>query len=138
MASDRIRGDRTKKIVILDSSAIMMLFEFSIDLEDELLRLLGSFRIVVPKPIVEELRLLAERGKGKKRLIAKPALKLIEKYEIVDAGGNGDESILFLAKKLNGLVLTNDRELRNQVKDLGLHSIYLRGKKKLAMTQEFA
>lgn len=136
MASDRIRGDRAKKIVVLDSSAIMMLFEFSIDLENELSRLLGVFHIVVPKPIVDELRLLAERGKGKKRLIAKPALKLIEKYEIVDAVGNGDESILLLAKKFNGLVLTNDRELRNQVKDLGLHSIYLKGKKKLAMTQE--
>lgn len=137
MASDRIREDRTKKIVILDSSAIMMLFEFSVDIENELSRLLGGFRIIIPKPIVEELRLLAEHGKGKKRLIAKPALKLIEKYEIVDATGSGDESILFLAKKLNGLVLTNDRELRNQVKDLGLHSVYLRGKKKLAITQEF-
>lgn len=137
MASDRIRGDRNKKIVILDSSAIMMLFEFSINLENELSRLLGGFHIIIPKPIVEELRLLAEHGKGKKRLIAKPALKLIERYEIVYAPGGGDDSILFLAKKFNGVVLTNDRELRNQVKDLGLCSIYLRGKKKLVTTQEF-
>lgn len=133
MASNRLREDRNGKTVILDSSAVMMLFEFSIDLEDELTRLLGKFRIIVPSPIVEELKLLSEKGKGKKKLIAKPSLELIKKYEIVDEGGNGDDAVLMLAKKLNGIVITNDRELRKRVKESSLQTIYLRGKSRLAL-----
>ena len=133
MASNWLRRDRTEKIVILDSSAIMMLFEFSIDLEDELTRLLGRFRVVVPSPIVKELRYLSEQGKGKKRLIAKPALELIKKYEIVDERGTGDDSVLSLAQRLNAIVITNDRVLKNRVKKTGLRIIYLRGKNRLVL-----
>jgi len=111
----------------------MMLFEFSIDLEDELTRLLGGFHVIVPSPIIEELRFLSEHGKGKKRLIAKPALELIKRYEIVDSDGTGDDSVLFLAQKLNGIVVTNDRNLRKRVKEASLQTIYLRGKNRLAL-----
>ena len=133
MASNRLREDRNGKTVILDSSAVMMLFEFSIDLEDELTRLLGKFHIVVPRPIFEELKLLSEKGKGKKKLIAKPSLELIKKYEIVNAEGNGDDAVLNLAKKFNGIVITNDRELRKRVKESSLQTIYLRGKSRLVL-----
>ena len=133
MASNRLREDRNGKAVILDSSAVMMLFEFSIDLEDELTRLLGKFHIVVPRPIFEELKLLSEKGKGKKKLIAKPSLELIKKYEIVNAEGNGDDAVLNLAKKLSGIVITNDRELRKRVKESSLQTIYLRGKSRLVL-----
>jgi rRNA-processing protein FCF1 len=111
----------------------MMLFEFSIDLEDELTRLLGRFHIVVPTPIAKELRYLSEHGKGKKRLIAKPALELIKKYEIIDEKGTGDDSVLSLAQKLNGIVVTNDRVLKNRVKKTGLRIIFLRGKNRLVL-----
>ena len=73
MASDRLRGDKKEKTVILDSSAVMMLFEFSIDLEDELTRLLGGYHVILPRPIVDELRFLSEHRKGKKRQNAKAA-----------------------------------------------------------------
>ena len=133
MASNRLREDRNGKTVILDSSAVMTLFEFSIDLEDELTRLLGKFHIVVPRPIFEELKLLSEKGKGKKKLIAKPSLELIKKYEIVNAEGNGDDAVLNLAKKLSGIVITNDRELRKRVKESSLQTIYLCGKSRLVL-----
>ena len=133
MASNRLWEDRDGKTVILDSSAVMMLFEFSIGLEDELTRLLGKFHIVVPRPIFEELKLLSEKGKGKKKLIAKPSLELIKKYEIVNAEGNGDDAVLNLAKKLSGIVITNDRELRKRVKESSLQTIYLRGKSRLVL-----
>ena len=133
MAFNRLREDRNGKTVILDSSAVMMLFGFSIDLEDELTRLLGKFHIVVPRPIFEELKLLSEKGKGKKKLIAKPSLELIKKYEIVNAEGNGDDAVLNLAKKLSGIVITNDRELRKRVKESSLQTIYLRGKSRLVL-----
>ncbi len=133
MASDRLWPDRNEKRVILDSSAILMLFEFSIDLEDELTRLLGKFKIILPSPIVDELKFLSESNDGKKRQKAKAALKLIKRYEIINEEGTGDDSILNLATKINGVVVTNDHELRRRIKDKSLKVIFLRGKKKLVL-----
>ncbi len=134
MASNRLWGDRIHKTVILDSSAILMLFEFAIDLEKELTRLLGNYHIVVPTPIVRELEFLSENRTGKKKAKAKASLKLIKKYDAIDIEGwNGDDSVLELAKKINGIVVTNDRELRNRVKEMSLSVIFLRAKKKLVM-----
>jgi len=73
MASDRIRRDNQTKTVILDSSAVLMLFEQSIDLENELLRLIGNHTIVIPTPVTYELKGIAHRGDGKKSQHAKAA-----------------------------------------------------------------
>lgn len=134
MAFDRLWGDKIHKTVILDSSAVLMLFEFSIDLEKELTRLLGNYHIVIPTPIVRELEFLSENGKGEKKTKAKASLKLIKKYDTINVDEKGgDDSILDLAKKINGIVVTNDRELRNRLKKLSLSVIFLRSKKKLVM-----
>ncbi|RLF28204.1 MAG: twitching motility protein PilT [Thermoplasmata archaeon] len=137
MASNRIWRDKDKKnIVILDSSAIMMLFEFSIDLENELTRLLGTYHIVIPHLVTRELEILSKHGQGKKRLKAKAALKLIEKYEIVEIDEEKedvDRAVLRLAKKLQAKVATNDKQLRKELKKASLQVIFLRGKKKLVL-----
>lgn len=134
MASYRLWRNKTERIVILDSSAILMIFEFSVNLEDELKRLLGNYKIVVPKPIVDELKILSEKESGRKKSSSKAGLKLIEKYDVIEAGDTkGDNSVLFLAKKLDGVVVTNDRELRKRVKEAGRHSIFLRNKSKLIL-----
>ena len=132
MASHRLWRNKEGKIVILDSSAIMMLFEFSVDLEDELTRLVGRCHIVVPRPILEELILLSENRDDMKKIKAKASLKLVEKYEIVDVDAkNGDDAVLSLAKMLSGIVATNDCELRKRLKEASLQTVYLRGKKQL-------
>jgi len=133
MASNRLRRNTNKKIVIIDSSAIMMLFEFSINLKDEITRLLGDYKIIIPTQIVEELKFLSEHGKGKKKTNAKASLKIIEQYEIINSKGNGDDSVLYLAEKLKGIVLTNDKELRKRVKNKSLQTIFLREKSKLML-----
>jgi len=132
MASDRIWGNRDGKIVILDSSAVMMLFEFSIDLEGELTRLLGAHHITVPKPIIQELTFLSEKGDGARNVKARAALKLIEKYDAIDVKGKtGDDAVFALAKQKSGIVVTNDRELRKRLKEQSLYVIFLRAKKQL-------
>ena len=133
MASDRLWRNPQEETVILDSSAIMMLFEYSINLEDELTRLLGKVKILIPKPIVDELIFLSENGKGRKKRLAKPALELIKNYKIIESEGTGDDSVLFLAKRLHAVVVTNDKELRNRIKEESLKTIFLRGKKRLVL-----
>lgn len=135
MASNRLWENPDEKIVILDSNAILMLFEFSIDLEDELTRLLGKYKIIIPKPIFDELMFLSTNGKGNKRYISKPALELIKKYEIAEMERNlkGDKAVINLAKKLQGIVVTNDRDLIKRLKNISISVIFLRGKKRLVM-----
>lgn len=136
MASDRAWENKNKRIVVIDSSALLMLFEFSIDLEDELTRLVGCYKIVVPKPIINELTFLSENAAGKKKRIAKPALKLAEGYETIDDSSEcGDDSVISLAKKLGGIVFSNDKELRNRAKKEHLKIICLRGKNHLMLNE---
>jgi rRNA-processing protein FCF1 len=113
----------------------MMCFEFSIDIENELTRLLGKYHIIIPKPIVDELETLVKNGRGKKKRIAKPALDLIKKYDItnLDTDKKGDDAVIHFAQELKGIVLTNDRDLKKRLKELLIKVIYLRGKKRLIL-----
>ncbi len=134
MAFDRVWGDKIHKTVILDSSAILMFFEFSVDWEKELDRLLGSYHPVVPTAVVEELQILSTRGTGQKKAAA--ALKLIVKYDTIDQEADTvDEALMRIAEKTNGIVVTNDTELRKRLKNRGFSVIFLRGKKKLALDE---
>jgi hypothetical protein len=138
MASNRLRENSTSKIVVFDSSAILILFEYSIKLEQELVRLLGNYEIVVPSKIVEELKILNEKGKGKKKQFAKPALKLVKNYKIViDTSKNADDAVLNIAKKLNGVVFSNDKELKKRAKKEKIKTIFMRNKKYLMISEDF-
>ena len=134
MAFDWVRRDKINKTVILDSSALLSFFEFSVDWQNQLGRLLGGYRLVVPTAVIHELRILATQNRGGKKVAA--ALKLIENYETIDEDArSADEALVNIAEKTRGIVVTNDAELRNRLKDRGLAVIFLRGKKKLAFDE---
>jgi rRNA-processing protein FCF1 len=134
MASDRVWGDKIHKTVILDSSAILMFFEFSMNWEKELAGLVGAHRLVVPTAVIQELQVLATRRKGQKKAAA--ALKLIAKYETIEGDAiSADEALLKIAEKTHGIVVTNDAELRKRLKNRGFSVIFLRGKKKLVLDE---
>jgi rRNA-processing protein FCF1 len=133
MAFDRVWGDKIHKTVILDSSAILMFFEFSVNWEKELERVLGGYHLVVPTGVVRELQFLA-RGAGQKKAAA--ALKLIAKFETIDQEADTvDETLIKIAARTKGIVVTNDAELRKRLKNQGLSVIFLRGKKKLVLDE---
>jgi len=122
--------------VILDTNAVMMLFEFQINLESELSRLLGAFHIIVPQQVINELLRLKEQGKGKKQRIAKAALQLCSRYEIIDLHKEqaGDDAILHIAESLPAIVLTNDQDLRKRLNEKNIQIIFLRSKNHLALS----
>ena len=133
MAFNRLWGN-PEKTVILDSNAILMLFEFSLDLESELIRLLGKYKIIIPSPVVKELIFLSNEGKGQKKINAKASLELIKKYDIFDIDAKTtDNAVLITAKKTNGIVVTNDKELRKKLKEISIKVIFLKGKKTLEL-----
>jgi rRNA-processing protein FCF1 len=134
MAFDRIWGDKIRKTVILDTSALLSFFEFSIDWETELDRILGSYSVVVPAAVVSELRMLQQKKKTQKK--ASAALHLISKYTMIDdAAVTADDACLNIAEKTNGIVMTNDSGLRERLQKHGHPVLFLRGKKRLVLDE---
>jgi len=134
MASDRIWGNPQEKTVILDTNAVLMLFEFSIDLHAELSRLIGGYHLVVPGSVVQELQKIAENGEGKRQQNAKAGLSLIRTIEVITVeGARGDEAVFELAHMLNGFVVTNDKALRKRLYDDSVPVIFMRKKQTLCL-----
>jgi rRNA-processing protein FCF1 len=136
MAFDRVRGDKIRKTVILDSSAILMFFEFSVDWEKELMRLLDGFCIVVPSEVIKELELLSRQTASERKRKSAAALKLATRYKTVETiAKNADDAVIEVAKKTHGVVVTNDTQLRKQLNHDSIPVIFLRGRKKLALEE---
>ncbi len=111
--SDRIQT------VVLDTNTLLMPFELGLNLDLMVLDVLGDVRMVVPEPILGEL----SRSSNK---YAKVALSLARKYESVPSNARGDDSVIDVALKTRGIVLTNDRELRSRLRELRVPLLFLR------------
>jgi rRNA-processing protein FCF1 len=136
MAFDRVWGDKIYKTVILDTSAILMFFEFSVDWEQELSRLLDGYCIVVPTEVIKELEVLSRQTASARKRKAAAALKLAKRYQTVKTiAENADDAVIEAAEKTQGVVVTNDTELRKRLNHDSIPVIFLRGKKKLALEE---
>jgi len=134
MAVDR-DGNSHRVTVLLDTNALMMPSQFRIDLFEELRDLLGSYEPVVLAEVVNELKRLAG-GHGKDAAAARLGLEMSRKCTIVVSGseeGTVDERISGYAGRYGGMVLTNDRALRNQLLKERIPVISLKNQKKLGV-----
>jgi len=120
------------RTVIVDTNALMMPSQKGIDLENEVTRLVGKCEITVPSIVVEEINNLAHR-KGKIRNAARVAQTLIKRFQIVKTSGAGDQGIIDYARKIQGIVVTNDKELKKELKGIKIPVIYLRGNNHLEL-----
>ena len=77
--------------VVLDTNALLMPFEVKMNLDLAIRELLGEARIVVPGPLIGELKHLDHKFAG-------AALSLARKYEIIPTQATGDSSVIELAK----------------------------------------
>lgn len=110
--------------VLLDTNALLMPFEFSLNLDLELRSLLGDCDIYVPGPVIGELK----RSKSK---YARAALALASKYPIHNTSIQGDAGVIQAAKDLDALVVTNDAPMRKKLRQSGIKVIYLRSRSHL-------
>lgn len=117
-----------KPVVILDANALLMPFQFNINLDMELMRLVGECDVLVPSSVVGEL----ERAKTTNSH-AKAALALAEKYTISPVEGSGDDSLLELASEKKGVVVTNDKGLIQRLKESRVPVIYMRSRNHLVL-----
>ncbi|MBU0496509.1 MAG: DNA-binding protein [Candidatus Thermoplasmatota archaeon] len=132
MASYWLWGDTIHQRVILDTNAVLMMFEYAIDVEGELTRLIGAYTIIIPRAVQQELQILSLKGLGRRKQAATAALKLINRYDILGTDDIlGDDALLALAKETHAYVVTNDKVLRRRLQQNKITSIFLRGKQKL-------
>ena len=107
-------------VVVLDTNALLLPFERSINLDAQLRSLLGDCRVLVPGPLIGELR----RSSNKH---AKAAMSLAFRYDVVDTEGTGDCSVIELAERHGAYVVTNDRALIERLRERRIRIILLRG-----------
>jgi len=121
--------------VILDSNAFFIPLEFKMDIFEELKRLLNrNVEFVLLSPVKHELAILADGDEPKLRRQASFALRLAEKCKLVAVEPKNEETddiILRVAKSWRAPVFTNDRLLRQRLRDISVPVIYLRQKSRL-------
>jgi len=110
--------------VILDTNALLMPFQFSMNLDAEVRALLGDFQVYVPGPVLGELRRCTDKH-------AKAAMALARKYTLYETSIQGDAGIIVAAKDLQATVVTNDERLRARLRKEGIQCVSLRSRKRL-------
>lgn len=120
--------------VLADTSYLMIPGSFKIDIFEETARVLGSkFEILVPSPVLAELKRLAEHGSPRERSAAKVALDLVRNATIIPAEGKADDVLVELAEEKDVIVATTDSALRRRIREKGKPVIFLREKSHLVV-----
>ena len=122
--------------VLLDSNALFVPLQFKIDIFAELERFLGKkFTPILISPVKKELQILAKQSSLKTRKNATFALNLAEKCKYIQVRERPkeltDDSILRIAQRWNAIVFTNDKLLKERLRDISVPVIYVRAKSRL-------
>jgi rRNA-processing protein FCF1 len=119
--------------VVLDTNALMMPVECDVRVFEELDRLLDAPDPVVPRPVVTELQALAE-GTGVEATAASVGLDLVDRCRVVAADAEyADDAVFEVARADAEYAVTNDRPLRERLRDADVPVICLRGQNKLVV-----
>ena len=121
--------------VIIDTNFFLLPYQYKIDIFGELEHLLEvHHQYVISTKTIRELEELA-KNKGKKGAAAKLALKIIEinkaRMEVIPSGMFVDKWIAKHAVETGAMVCTNDKQLKNKLKENDIRVISLKGKKHL-------
>lgn len=119
-------------IAILDSNALLIPFNFKVDVFSELMKL-GYVPATIP-PVINELKGLEKKGLKNATL----AIELSRRCKILDAavGESVDEILRKTALKYKAGVVTNDKELQSKLRQNNIPVIQLRQLKYLEVDME--
>ena len=126
-------------IVVLDTNILTVPAQFSVDIFAESERVLeGRVEFIVLRSVIKELErkldVVARTEKPKFRI----ALDLVNRCTIIESdefssSSSVDDQVLEYAIAANGVVATNDRNLRERSIQKGVPVLFLRGKKRLEL-----
>jgi rRNA-processing protein FCF1 len=111
--------------VIIDTNIWIYAALYKIDIFQELL----GYEIFTLSKVIEELKQISKR-KSKQAIAARVALSLIERHNVktIECKASADEELLKLAKE-GYIILTQDRELLERIKEVGGKIGYIRQKR---------
>ncbi|MGM0405076.1 MAG: PIN domain-containing protein [Thermoplasmatota archaeon] len=113
--------------VVLDANALIMPFQFNINLDSELERLFVNPDVYVPTSVLDELEILGR----------KDAQKLASKYDTIEVNSRRDEGVIEAVQRLDGILVTNDKVLKNRVRKMGYPVAFLRSRSHLEVIGEY-
>ena len=116
------------RLVLLDANALLMPFQFKINLNVELERLLGDLEVAVPTPVLAELEALRHRDRD-----ARSALMLARSFRAIEGHGSADDALLDLALAHRAAVVTNDAALLARLREARVPVVYLRSRNHLVV-----
>jgi len=120
--------------VALDTNMLLNIARFKVNVFGDAKKMFGNVAFMVPKQVIEELNMLSEKGlKYKKEVnIAKEAMEK-NGVEIINiAAKNADEALKKMA--LEAIIATNDKELKESVKEMNGKVLFLRQRKLLELS----
>jgi len=117
------------KGIVLDANALLMPFQFRVNLDRELRRLFGEVPVFIPSSVLGELHNSEDRN-------AKAALALARKYQIVETELRGDDAVIEVAERRSAAVVTNDRGLIARLRAKRIQVVRLRAERYL-VTDDF-
>ncbi len=125
---------RSNEVVAIDTNTLLNIARFRVDVFSEAKKMFGNVEFVIPRQVMEELEEVSGKGAklAKEVRIAKQVIGK-NKVEIVEIGAkDADEALLKLAGK--AIIATNDKELKDSVRELNGRVLYLRQKKFLELS----
>ena len=122
--------------IIVDSNALFVPLQYKIDIFTQLPQLLNrNIQLILLSQVKHELETLTQNAPPKTQKNAAFALQLAQKCKYVkvpeDPNEPTDNAILRIAKKWNTPVFTNDKQLKQKLRDISMPVIYVRAKSRL-------
>ncbi|HLC78991.1 MAG TPA: hypothetical protein VJG83_01040 [archaeon] len=121
-------------VVAIDTNTLLNIARFKVDVFAKAKEMFGAVEFVIPSQVIAELEGLAKRG-AKLKKEAAIAMEVIGKNRVkivqIDAP-NADAALLSLVPQ--ALIATNDKELKESVRELNGKVLYLRQRKFLELS----
>lgn len=129
METNRIRNN--KIIVILDTNFLLVPGRFNLWIESIEGVIDRKCEILIPSNVISELKRIELTGADK--ISKEVALKIAERYEILELEGPVDRSILEYATKNKCIVATNDMKLKSELRNNQVPVVFLKKGSRLAL-----
>lgn len=126
-------------IVVLDTNILTVPAQFGVDIFAESERVVERrVEFVALKSVIQELERNLEGAVLTEKYKFRIALDFVERCTIIGLDEQTsakpvDDQVLDYALSVNGIVATNDKELRQKSLEQGVPVLYMRGKKRLEL-----
>ncbi len=126
-------------IVVLDTNILTVPAQFSVDIFAESERVVERrIEFVVLKSVIQELERKLQGAVRTEKFKFRIALDFVERCTVIGldeitSAKPVDNQVLEYALSVNGIIATNDKELREKSLERGVPVLFMRGKKRLEL-----